>query len=75
MRIVALNPQPGNQKLFARLLDRAATVEQGRLPGERASRAAHPAVARRLAVAAALALARNELWGARLAWGRHDPRA
>jgi hypothetical protein len=72
VRVVALDPQPGNQQLFARLLERAATVEQGRLPGQQARRTGPsvPPWLAALAAAAALALAANELWGARLVWGR-----
>jgi hypothetical protein len=72
VRVVALNPQPGDQRLFAQLLERAATVEQGRLPGERA-KTTGPRVPPWLAVLAAgatLALGANELWSARLVWGR-----
>jgi hypothetical protein len=71
VRVVALDPQPQDQQLFARLLEKAATVEQGRLPGERArtTGAPVPVWLALLAAAAALALAANELWGARLRWG------
>jgi hypothetical protein len=72
VRVVALDPQPKDQALFGRLLERAATVEQARLPGERAQTtgAAVPPVLAALAALAALALAANELWGARLTWRR-----
>ena len=72
VRVVALDPQPRDQQLFARLLEQAATVEQGRLPGERAkTTGAHiPPWLALFTVLAALALAANELWGARLVWGR-----
>ncbi len=72
VRIVALNAQPNDQQLFARLLARAARVEQARLPGQRA-RLSGPAIPPWLAafvVVTALALAANELWSARLTWRR-----
>jgi hypothetical protein len=72
VRIVALNPQPQDQQLFAHLLEQAATVQQGRLPGERVQTtgARVPPWLAALAVAAALLLAANELWNARLTWGQ-----
>ena len=72
VRVVALDPQPKDQQLFARLLERAATVEHARLPGERASTTGAPVPEwlAALTVAVALVLAANELWGARLDWGR-----
>jgi hypothetical protein len=72
VRVVALDPQPKDQQLFARLLERAATVEHARLPGERASTtgARIPPWLAGLAVAVALLLAATELWGAQLEWGR-----
>lgn len=71
VRVVALDPQPKDQQLFARLLERAATIEQGRLPGQPAKTSGSrvPPWLVGLAAAAALALAANELWGARLVWG------
>ncbi|HEY2776954.1 MAG TPA: vWA domain-containing protein [Gaiellaceae bacterium] len=71
VRVVALDPQPKDEQLFAKLLERAATVEQGRLPGERAKTTGSPIplVLGAAAVAVALLLAANELWGARLSWG------
>ena len=70
VRVVALDPQPKDQALFGRLLERAATVSHARLPGERAQTtgAAVPPLLAALAALAALALAANELWGARLTW-------
>ena len=70
VRVVALDPQPKDQPLFGRLLERAATVSHARLPGERAQTtgAAVPPLLAALAALAALALAANELWGARLTW-------
>jgi hypothetical protein len=72
VRVVALDPQPKDKNLFAKLLERAATVEQGRLPGERAQTtgASVPPWLAALTALAALGLALNELWGARLEW-RH----
>jgi hypothetical protein len=72
VRVVALNPQPKDQQLFERLLEQAATVEHGRLPGERVKTTGPriPPLLAALVAATALALAVNELWGARLVWGR-----
>jgi hypothetical protein len=72
VRIVALNAAPTDQQLFVRLLSQAATVQAGRLPGERAqtSGSALPAWLIALVLTTALALAVNELWSARLVWGR-----
>jgi len=71
VRIVALDPQPKDEALFGRLLERAATVQHAQLPGERAQTvgAAAPPVLATLVALVALALAANELWGARLSWG------
>lgn len=72
VRIVALDPQPNDEALFGRLLERAATVQHARLPGQRAATVGSdtPPVLTVLAVLTALALAANELWAARLTWGR-----
>ena len=72
VRIVALDPQPNDEALFGRLLERAATVQHARLPGERSVTvgADIPPVLGALAVLVALALGANELWAARLTWGR-----
>jgi hypothetical protein len=72
VRVVALDPQPNDQQLFARLLERAATVEHARLPGERASTTGAPVPEwlAALTVAVALVLGANELWAARLDWGQ-----
>ena len=71
VRVVALNAQTSDEQLFARLLERAATVEQGRLPGERAKTTGSPIplVLAALAIGVALLLAANELWTAELRWG------
>ncbi len=71
VRVVALNAQSKDEQLFARLLEQAATVEQGRLPGERAKTtgARIPPWLAALTIAAAALLAANELWTARLRWG------
>jgi hypothetical protein len=71
VRIVALDPQPNDEALFGRLLERAATVQHARLPGERSLTVGPsvPPVLATLAVLVALALAANELWAARLTWG------
>ena len=70
VRIVALDPQPNDEALFGRLLERAATVQHARLPGERAATvgASTPPILGTLAALVALALAANELWAARLTW-------
>jgi hypothetical protein len=70
VRIVALDPQPKDEALFGHLLERAATVQKARLPGERAQTvgADAPPLLATLIVVAALALAVNELWAARLTW-------
>jgi hypothetical protein len=70
VRVVALNPQPRDQALFERLLERAVTVEHARLPGEhaRTTGAAVPPLLAALTALVVLALAVNELWGARLTW-------
>jgi hypothetical protein len=72
VRVVALDPQPNDQQLFARLLERAATVEHARLPGERATTTGAPVPEwlAALTVAVALVLGAHELWSARLDWGR-----
>lgn len=71
VRVVALNPQPKDQQLFESLLKQAATVEHGRLPGEKVKTtgARIPPLLAALVVAVVLALGTNELWGARLVWG------
>jgi hypothetical protein len=72
VRIVALDPQPKDASLFGRLLERAATVQQAHLPGERAQTvgADAPPWLATLVVLVALGLGANELWAARLTWGR-----
>ena len=72
VRVVALDPQPGDERLFARLLERAVVVEHARLPGERASTTGAPVPEwlAGLAAVVALLLAANELLGARLDWER-----
>lgn len=72
VRIVALDPQPNDEALFGRLLERAATVQHARLPGERSVTVGPdaPPLLATLAVLVALGLAANELWAARLTWGR-----
>lgn len=71
VRIVALNPEPGDEQLFTTLLERAAKVQHATLPGERVVERG-PRIPLLLAVLTALvavALAANELWSARLTWG------
>jgi hypothetical protein len=70
VHIVGLNPEASDEQFFTRLLERTATVEHARLPGQRSVRTG-PAVPQTLAVLTlliALALAVNELWSARLTW-------
>jgi hypothetical protein len=70
VRIVALNPQPRDAALFGRLLERAASLQQARLPGERSRTigASVPPWLAVLAVLVALGLAASELWATRLTW-------
>jgi len=71
VRIVALNPEPSDEQLFTTLLERAATVQQATLPGERIVQRGPrvPLALGVLTALVALALALNELWSARLSWG------
>jgi hypothetical protein len=70
VRIVALNPEPGDQQLFAKLLAGAATIQNATLPGERSVEHGPriPPLLGLLTVLTAVALGVNELWSARLAW-------
>ena len=70
VHIVGLNPQPGDQRLFANLLAGTATQQAARLPGERAQQTGSgiPTLLAVLTVLAALGLGANELWSARLRW-------
>jgi hypothetical protein len=71
VRIVALDPEPGDEQLFRTLLHRVASVDHARLPGDRTveSGSPLPLVLAVLAALAALVLAVHELWSARLTWG------
>lgn len=71
VRIVALDPQPQNTLLFARLLARAVKITNARLPGERVHRTGPPVPEWTAALAALVAvlLGATELWNARLEWG------
>lgn len=72
VHIVALNPQPQNQRLFGQLLKQVVTVQTGRLPGEQA-RTTGPSIPFWLVVLTVLAaatLAVNELWSTRLTWAQ-----
>lgn len=70
VRIVALNPQPNDQQLFATLLHGAASIQNATLPGERTVQSGSriPPLLALLTILVAIALATNELWSARLAW-------
>jgi flagellar biosynthesis protein FliQ len=72
VRVVALDPQPRDRSLFTHLLEGAATVQQGRLPGERIEKAGArvPQWLATVAVLAALLAAANEINGATLTWRR-----
>jgi hypothetical protein len=70
VKVVALNPAPNDQQRFEELLGQAAQISQAHLPGDRvaASSSSFPVALAVLAVVIALALAANELFGARLTW-------
>ena len=70
VRIVALNPQPQDEALFGRLLERAATVQTGASAGRARAdgRRTRPAVARGARGARGARARRYELWAARLTW-------
>jgi hypothetical protein len=71
LNVVALNPSPEDERFFRRLLREPDALSFARLPSERVSEptgATFPIALAVLAVAAALALAGLELWGARLTW-------
>lgn len=72
LRVVALNAEPRDLRLFRSFLRSQGDVVQGRLPaqGSRLLAGTATPVALLLAAAAALlALAAHELWRSRLAWG------
>jgi hypothetical protein len=68
LKIVALNPAPKDQSLFAKLLGDATQIRQAQLPGERTTTSTDhfPRTLALLLVATALLLAANELYSARL---------
>jgi hypothetical protein len=70
LRVVALNPAPNDRQRFSQLLGPTSQITQANLPGERSAPggAEFPADLAVLAVVIALALAANELVGARLTW-------
>jgi hypothetical protein len=71
VRIVALDPQPGDEQLFAHLLAGAATITQAQLPSApvRLAGGSVPVALVLLALLVALALAGAELWAAPLRFG------
>jgi hypothetical protein len=71
LRIVALNPSPQDQRLYEQLLGAATHITQAHLASapRAAGHAPFPTALALLALAVALALACNELYGARLTWG------
>ncbi|MEP7334688.1 MAG: vWA domain-containing protein [Actinomycetota bacterium] len=69
--IVALNPSPGDEQLYRRLVRGWGTYTPARLRGERsetASRGSFPLGLATIALAVALLLGAYELWSARLTW-------
>jgi hypothetical protein len=70
VRVVALNPAPEDQRLFARLLGEPDKVAQATLdaPVAASAEATAPWTLVVLALVLALALAGHELWRARLRW-------
>jgi hypothetical protein len=74
LRVVALNPAPDDADFFGRLLGTATAILPSRLPGETgyratATKAGFPLWLVLAAAAAAVLLALNEIWAARLRWG------
>jgi hypothetical protein len=75
--IVALNPSPGDEQLYRRLVRGWGSYTPAKLRGERtesASRGSFPFGLAAIALAVALLLAAYELWSARLTWASR-PRA
>jgi VWA domain containing CoxE-like protein len=70
VRVVALNPAPEDERLFARLLGEPNKVAQATLdaPVRASAEATVPWTLLALGLALALALAAHELWRARLRW-------
>jgi hypothetical protein len=70
LHVVALNPSPEDRALYQQLLGAATDITPARLPweGRSAGDAPFPTTLALLAGAVALALAVNELHGARLTW-------
>ena len=78
IRIVALNPSPQDQDLFAKLLGQASHITQAHLPGDRTavSRSPFPVGLALLAVVLAVTLALYEFFSTRLTWRpRREARA
>jgi hypothetical protein len=70
LHVIALDPAPRDRDLYQRLLGDATDITPARLRSEaRTHDAPFPTTLALLAVAVALALAVNELYGARLTWG------
>lgn len=70
VRVVALNPAPEDERLFARLLGEPNAVAQATLdaPVEASAEATVPWTLLALVLVVALALAAHELWRSRLRW-------
>jgi hypothetical protein len=75
--VVALNPAPGDEQLYRRLVRGWGSYTPARLRGERtegSSRGSFPLGLAAIALAVALLLGAYELWSARLTWaGRPQP--
>ena len=70
--VVALNPAPGDEQLYRRLVRGWGTYTPARLRGapiEASSRGSFPLGLASIALAVALLLGAYELWSARLTWG------
>ena len=70
--VVALNPAPGDEQLYRRLVRGWGSFTPARLRGEQtetASRGSFPVALGAVALAVALLLGAYELWSARLTWG------
>jgi hypothetical protein len=71
LNVVALNPSPEDERFFRRLLREPDALSFAQLPSARSrepSGATFPIALVAAAIAAAVALAGLELWGARLTW-------
>ena len=74
--VVALNPSPGDEQLYRRLVRGWGSYTPARLRNERAeasSQGSFPLGLAGIALAVALLLGAYELWSARLTWARPQP--